>query len=790
MPADSAVSGYDSPQTRLQRIEQLLPGATLRGDNLRAPCPAHHGDDPNMSLKVQDDGISAVCWSKECPAADIAAAITRITGVTLNPHFGANFSPTSPPIAVYRRADGKCKTVYRIDHDPAVTPCDKGAKCDGKHIWSKGKVRGYLLLLWPPPQPAANAAAVGIVITEGEKAAAAVQAAGYTAASYVSGAKAAGLADYSPVSGCPVTVWPDDDAEGRGAAAKAAAAAYAAGATSVRMMDAPGESKSDAADYEPDIRAALLTAAISRPDWTPPPPDKGRASVPDADDDALEHLRDCTRMENRHITALAVRLITDHPDTLVIATDRKTAEIYRAAADTGLLSRAAGDVGPLAFHTLGLLAADGKGLEGKAWAGYAAYIRKLGEPRIMAEIEAATPAAIALVTEAGFKDRLPEIHDYEEMDAEAHLWGCANGVVDVSALRRLPPDEARRKLVTANTGVAFNPDAFHPAVDLILPPIMESNDITKYYGWAVTHHPKRDAAAEVSEPNSGKTTRRQAFRAALGTEYVKEIRPEALQVQRNNAGGTAHNGDLLAFRKPAKLVFCPDMRGKIDVRLCNHYTGERTARVRDVAEKTVVITVTGHLVMQANDGSEDAPIIGAGDTTSAGEAWRDRLRPFYLPVIPAGERDNTLEDQMKTTAFREAMLFRLAEHGHLAMAYGNDAPLTKTMAQRLAQLRESETPDWITQCLRTSVIRRGTVEALDGRPHLDSYHARQSILEWCIDNGKGKTPPTAHAVTKALMDLCGKPDAVNTNVCKRTGTGNEGKQGRTKANHWYDWVWD
>lgn len=277
MSADSSTPKPPSPptesaQARLQRIAQLLPNAkTLYDGNVRAPCPAHGGDGPNLSLTISDDGerITAKCWSQGCEWAAIADAIQRTTGIKLNPRLAA--SPSHPvPVAIYEHPDGRRKAAYRFDHDPIADPCEN-PKCDGKHCWQdkrSGPIAGFLLKLWAPGIPADNAGAVGVVIGEGEKTCAAIAAAGYTAAGWVAGAENADKANYYPVKDCHVVIWPDDDTAGRRAAAKAARKALSAGALSVRVIETAGETKEDAADFPIEERRRRITAALSLPEWT------------------------------------------------------------------------------------------------------------------------------------------------------------------------------------------------------------------------------------------------------------------------------------------------------------------------------------------------------------------------------------------------------------------------------------------------------------------------------------------------------------------------------------------
>ncbi len=174
-------------------------------------------------------------------------------------------------VAVYRRRDsGALKKTYRHDWSPGEPPCTFRS-CKSvvrhKHCWqSRGAASGWLLLLWEPDDGSGDPAGP-VVVCEGEKAAAAVGRAGLTGASYVSGARSADRADYSPVSGRDVVVWPDADTAGLRAGGASALMSLEAGASSVRMVDVSGDGPgADAADVEAEVVRGRVAAA---PPWRP-----------------------------------------------------------------------------------------------------------------------------------------------------------------------------------------------------------------------------------------------------------------------------------------------------------------------------------------------------------------------------------------------------------------------------------------------------------------------------------------------------------------------------------------
>lgn len=71
MPRQSqASSPSEALLSRLERVREQGPG------RWSACCPAHDDSDPSLSIREADDGTLLLkCWSSECGAADVVAAI-------------------------------------------------------------------------------------------------------------------------------------------------------------------------------------------------------------------------------------------------------------------------------------------------------------------------------------------------------------------------------------------------------------------------------------------------------------------------------------------------------------------------------------------------------------------------------------------------------------------------------------------------------------------------------------------------------------------------------------------
>jgi uncharacterized protein (DUF927 family) len=172
-----------------------------------------------------------------------------------------------------------------------VTYCDLGG---GKRGWrSKGI---------PEPRPLYNLPAItaaqpmsdiidgrpAILVCEGEKAADAAAALlpELTATTPMHGAKSPAKADWSPLSGRRVVIWPDHDESGRAFAEHVARLAHEAGAAELCIVAVPGHfpEKWDLADSLPEGETAetLRVLILNAEPWSPIPKAEVKAEALDA----------------------------------------------------------------------------------------------------------------------------------------------------------------------------------------------------------------------------------------------------------------------------------------------------------------------------------------------------------------------------------------------------------------------------------------------------------------------------------------------------------------------------
>ena len=201
------------------------------GSSWRVPCPAHGGDDRNLSIADGDAGsLRLVCFSRGCSYKDILAAL-RDKGVV-------------GPIRQWTYPNGK--VVTRTDSPEG-----------DKDFTSPGETAGTPLLVF------SDDGLSPIVVCEGESDAQGVddamfldlEAPMHNAASYPHGAGSAALADYAIVEGRAVVVWPDFDDAGRKAGKTVADACQLAGAISISFV---ADGVEGAADLSPDAIIAAL----------------------------------------------------------------------------------------------------------------------------------------------------------------------------------------------------------------------------------------------------------------------------------------------------------------------------------------------------------------------------------------------------------------------------------------------------------------------------------------------------------------------------------------------------
>ena len=304
MAADRRTAAVDVARALLAMGHQPEP----HGEEFRARCPmANHRDaNPSFTFSDSPDGkLLLNCWS--CPAtfAELLDALglrtpTRGPGREDNDRFLD---------AQYFAADGRMVSEYRQDWpgDWHGLPCDyleRGVVCGRnkphKHCWSsRGNRKGLLVKLWWPQ--GADDDLSPAVLCEGPKAARAIQEAGMLGVSYCGGSNGAKSADYTPLKGLEVVIWPDDDRPGRTAAENSARALVDI-AASIRMVAIPGNyDGDDAADLDGDERRSRVEAATPWGGDAEDSPPAANPATPRAPDERHDWYLFAQAIADRHL---------------------------------------------------------------------------------------------------------------------------------------------------------------------------------------------------------------------------------------------------------------------------------------------------------------------------------------------------------------------------------------------------------------------------------------------------------------------------------------------------------
>lgn len=173
------------------------------------------------------------------------------------PLFAFRFGELPEPsrLWVYRTAEGAAVAVAaRYDGTDADGKPTKDVRpwTYGRRVWTDGNAKAQDCTGWhckapPLPRPLygldrlAARPDTPVLVCEGEKAAdaASLLFLDYVAVTSQGGCKAPGKADWTPLQGRAITIWPDNDAAGAGFAVTVADLAKQAGAVSVQVVEVP-----------------------------------------------------------------------------------------------------------------------------------------------------------------------------------------------------------------------------------------------------------------------------------------------------------------------------------------------------------------------------------------------------------------------------------------------------------------------------------------------------------------------------------------------------------------------
>ena len=640
-------------------------GIPVRNNELRLPCPAHHGSNPTaLKLAISPDGstLLAHCHSHGCSFEDILRALEALYGVQLPAHRPA-LSQAAERRYVYRKPGSPALTQVELRYNG---PCNRPgcrAKQAHKHCWREPRglpSSGYLLMLHQPAQPVPGAPPV---VAEGEKTAQAIADAGYPAYSYIGGTAGAGKADYSPLRGQPlVLVAPDNDQPGVKAAQTSASMAHAAGVAEVRILPVsslPRTRGSDLADVPLEERRSLLDAlSLSSLEAQPvgsPPVDPGYVSVGEPYGSL-----DCTPM------ASAMRFLRKHGSTLMLAFDvTGHASIY-GAGDSGVWRERWDGLTKLISQDASEWVAEGarlmlaRSIDAKAFAEVSRWGKDLQRERGWAEVWAVAGTALRYLEDMDLWPDGITVCQEEELDSNLRYIGAPNGVVDLDTGDLLTGAEARACLVTRSVPDPYAPSASHPVADSLLSHLSqeERNWLLRAFGYTLRGLPSRRIYVIQGAPGRGKSTLLNAMRGCLGDAstggYGFALSNTAMVADKITSANS-HSEHLVHFPhgRIATASDLPDRR--LDTSLLKTLSGGDPLPIRRVRERSSLSRpARATLFISLNEGNLHN--LDLGD-----EALAVRVRILNYPPFEADEDETIVHRVGSDPEIRQAIFAMLVQ---------------------------------------------------------------------------------------------------------------------------------
>lgn len=204
--------------TTAASVAAALDKARRSGDGWTACCPAHDDRNPSLSITDSGDKVLVKCHAG-CTQTEVLAAI-EAKGIRLN---GAG-RPDGPPDTHTKHGSASAVWDYYSASGAHVGRVLRFDKPDGK-VFSQVRRSGdkWEWRAMPEPRPLYRLRELQrrpddiVLVCEGEKAADAAQRLmpRHIVVSWAGGADAAGKADWTPLDGRHVILWPDNDAAGR-----------------------------------------------------------------------------------------------------------------------------------------------------------------------------------------------------------------------------------------------------------------------------------------------------------------------------------------------------------------------------------------------------------------------------------------------------------------------------------------------------------------------------------------------------------------------------------------------
>ena len=285
-----------------------------------------------------------------------------------------------------------------------------------------------------------------------------------------------------------------------------------------------------------------------------------------------------------------------------------------------------------------------------------------------------------------------------QLDADLRYLGCENGVVDLHKGALLPSAQARRKQVTRSTGVHYNSQARHPAVDKLTAHLSDDHRdwLLSAFGYALRGYPDRMLYLLIGPPGGGKSTLLTAVRLALG-QYADALAEGALTQRNVNSATAGLSPEIEPFTR-CRVVIDSDLEtsATLSTGRLKKLAGGDEMKWRGLHSgfgDTRRVTATMFISLNA----DQVPSL----TMDSG--LYERLRPLPYPAVPVDQRDPGLRAELEQPEAKEAMLALLVLY-----AAKTDRPpaITDAVSALRDQLRRESVGagfhDWSTTALEVT----------------------------------------------------------------------------------------
>ena len=494
-------------------------------------------------------------------------------------------------------------------------------------------------------------------------------------------------------------------------------------------------------------------------------PEEEPPAARDLQADAADFVAPGARNMSR--TMNGCRFLLDHGHRLVLAwgDDEDPPDVY-VLSDTGRLE--VGRLLSMLTETARRYLATCLGLAGSDFRAATKDASSLDSAEGWASVRKSLRAAYDRLAAEGLIPNGLTVIGRDAVDANLRYLGAPNGVIDLHEARLLTPMEVveRGAFVHCSIPDDYDPDATHPAVDIIMPEEPATPEMAWWNqarGVGLIRSPNREIFVHMNRPGSGKTTLCNGDRCSFGSDYVKTALSGTFAKPRFNPGPSGHNSGMFSFRSPVRFVYVVEADSEMHPELLNAVSGgESGISARDVGEKISTFPATGHLVIQANvpeSGDETGVRLNLGRKggADARAALAERLKFIVMPALDPEDRDPGFPDGNLRDGFmdrenaedarrrRQAWVARSVRQA-VAMAGETLPPPLAAMEDLAEERRLAEASAWVREWLPYVLV------PLEGDANsVTSAEVYHDYLRWHTDAGIAKEElATKNAIGRAI----------------------------------------